>query len=199
MACGLALLASGQAFAANYVSGGTPIINGDLTNANKWTAAGTCGTAVGAPGAIAMTNADTVVICKGHSLNLSTAVTFDAGTLVFDAGNGVPPLGTWAGTGLKFSAGDKHIITTNGSLPAIALNISSMVTAESIFIDTGPVAFSSVTGGTLDCGSGVYTPNTPIASGWACTVTVTGGSGGAVSAPIFSTKEKPAVFSEEVK
>ena len=199
MACGLALLASGQAFAANYVSGGTPIINGDLTNANKWTAAGTCGTAVAGPGAITMTNSDTVVICQGHSLNLSTLVTFEAGTLVFDAGNGVPPLSTWAGSGLKFSAGNKHIVASN-SLPAIALNISSMATGDSIFIDTGPVTFSSVTGGTLDCGSGVYT-GTPIASNWACQVTVTGGGGGggAVSAPIFSTKEKPAVFSEEVK
>ena len=165
----------------------------------------TCGmsppAAVG--GTIAMTNADTVIICVGHSLNLTTAATFSAGTLVFELGAGGDPSGTWIGARLQFSAGSKTISNGNTSLPAIALDISSMAIGNTITIGTNPVTFSSIAGGkSLECPSGTaYTPNTAIAANTTCTVTVTGGGGGggAVSAPIFSTKEKPAVFSEEVK
>jgi len=200
MACGLALLASGQAFAGDYYSNALTIGDADLgsTATTNWFGDGCPGTGSTAPASISLTGGmlDMVTICAGHSLNLTTGAILNSMFLTFTA------TGTWGGAGLKFGAGDKHITTNNGSLPAIDLNISSMDSGDSIFIDTGPVTFSSVTGGTLDCG-GAYTPGTAIASSWACQVTVAivppGGGGGAVSAPIFSTKEKPAVFSEEVK
>ena len=205
MACGLALLASGQAFAASYSRvGSSTIADTDLTNGTMWIDnATTCGmsppAAVG--GTIAMTNADTVIICVGHSLNLTTAATFSAGTLVFELGAGGDPSGTWIGARLQFSAGSKTISNGNTSLPAIALDISSMAIGDTITIGTNPVTFSSITPNTkgLECPTGTpYTPGSAVAAPKICSVvavTVTP----SVSAPIFSTKEKPAVFSEEVK
>ena len=203
MACGLALLASGQAFAASYSRVGSSTIT-DLTNGTMWIDnAMTCGmsppAAVG--GTIAMGNADTVIVCAGHSLNLTTAATFSAGTLVFELGAGGDPSGTWIGARLQFSAGSKTISNGNTSLPAIALDISSMAIGDTITIGTNPVTFSSITPNTkgLECPTGTpYTPGSAVAAPKICSVvavTVTP----SVSAPIFSTKEKPAVFSEEVK
>ena len=197
MACGLALLASGQAFATTYYSGATPIVDADLTNGTKWKS-GACGGAAGT-GTISMTNADIVIVCNGHSLNLSSA-TVSAGKITFISGT---PQATWGGTLLKFGAGSKVIENYNSSLPTIALNISNMIAANTIYISSfggNSVTFSSVTGRSLECPAGTpYTGGTtPIAAGTTCVVgavTVTP----SVSAPIFSTKEKPAVFSEEVK
>jgi len=203
--CGLALLASGQAFAASYSRvGSSTIADTDLTNGTMWIDnATTCGmsppAAVG--GTIAMGNADTVIVCAGHSLNLTTAATFSAGTLVFELGAGGDPSGTWIGARLQFSAGSKTISNGNTSLPAIALDISSMAIGDTITIGTNPVTFSSITPNTkgLECPVGTpYTPGNAVAAPKICSVvavTVTP----SVSAPIFSTKEKPAVFSEEVK
>jgi len=204
--CGLALLASGQAFAASYSRvGSSTIADADLTDGTMWIDnAMTCGmsppAAVG--GTIAMTNADTVIICVGHSLNLTTAATFGAGTLEFELGPPGDPSGTTgAGAGLKFSIGNKTISNGNTSLPAIALDISSMAIGDTITIGTNPVTFSSITPNTkgLECPTGTpYTPGSAVAAPKICSVvavTVTP----SVSAPIFSTKEKPAVFSEEVK
>jgi len=201
----LALLASGQAFAASYSRvGSSTIADTDLTNGTMWIDnAMTCGmsppAAVG--GTIAMGNADTVIVCAGHSLNLTTAATFSAGTLVFELGAGGDPSGTWIGARLQFSAGSKTISNGNTSLPAIALDISSMAIGDTITIGTNPVTFSSITPNTkgLECPTGTpYTPGSAVAAPKICSVvavTVTP----SVSAPIFSTKEKPAVFSEEVK
>ena len=203
MACGLALLASGQSFATDYYSTGN-IVDGDLTNGTKWMlnsplcgAGGTAGT-----GTIAMGVTDFLIVCPGHSLN--TGATLTAGKLVFD---GTGAGGAWGGTALKFSAAsNKQIFNSNTSLSSIALDISSMTNGNAITIAAmgEPVTFSGVTGGSLSCTpvggtAAAYTPGNPIAAGTSCIVTVTGGGGGTVSAPIFSTKEKSAVFSEEVK
>ncbi len=202
MACGLALLASGQAFATNYYStgaAGTFIGDGDLTSGTKWFTDGCTSASTPAPSTISMGSGDIVYICGGHSLNLSAAVTFNAGTLFF---NNPLPVGTWGGNGLKFGAGNKKIYNQNSSLPSIALNVSSMTTGNTITIAVAmaeqPVTFSSVTGGSLVCGGNPYTVGNPIAVGTTCTVTVSPPPP-TVSAPIFSTQEKPAVFSEEVK
>ncbi len=201
MACGLALLASGQAFATTYYSGATPIVDADLTNGTKWKS-GACGGAAGT-GTISMTNADIVIVCNGHSLNLSSA-TVSAGKITFISGT---PQATWGGTLLKFGAGSKVIENYNSSLPTIALNISNMIAANTIYISSfggNSVTFSSVTGRSLECPAGTpYTAGNPIAANTSCVVGAVvgggGGGGGATSAPIFSTQEKPAVFSEEVK
>jgi len=155
----------------------------------------------------AITATDIVRVCAGHSLNLTSA-TFSANTLVFDSAS-TPggERGTWGGTLLKFGAGNKQIANYNPSLPSIALNISSMTTGDTIYTDRYgyPIIFSSVTGGSLSCtstgGSAVaYNPGDEITANITCTVTVGGdSSSGAVSAPIFSIQEKPAIFSEEVK
>jgi len=205
MACGLALLASGQAFAVPveyYSTGaaGTTIGDADLINTAKWVAgAMNCGSGTAGTGTMPMAATDWLIVCPGHSLNL-TAATVTAGTLVFDT------TGAWGGTKLKFSpAINKQIINNNASLSSIALDISSMTTGNAITIGaTGqPVTFSGVTGGSLSCTpiggtAAAYTPGNPIAVGTSCAVTVVVVNN-SVSAPIFSTKEKPAVFSEEVK
>jgi hypothetical protein len=195
MACGLALLASGQVFATDFFSATATILDADLANSNKW-ANGCAGGTPGVPNT-PPTSSDKILVCSGHSLNLSSAATVNAGTLTFGLS------GTWGGTGLKFGAGNKRIQNYNSSLPTIALNISSMITGNQITITpNNSIVFSSVTGGSLTCtpagGSAAsYTAGTPIAADTTCTVAAAPPP--TVSAPIFSTQEKPAVFSEEVK
>jgi len=199
-------LASGQAFATEYYST-VSIGDGDLTNGAKWepdAPMGVCGAGSAGAGIIAMVAADMVIVCPGHSLNLTTAATLNAGTLAFD---GTPPGGAWGGSELKFSAGNKRIVnSTTAAITINRLNLSAMTSGNTISINAmgRPVIFSDVTGGALECpnGSGTaYIPSDPIPANTTCGVLVVpgGGGGGAVSAPIFSTKEKPAVFSEEVK
>ena len=204
MACGLALLASGQAFAADYSHIGTPIVDADLTDGTKWiNNAMTCGTGTAVGGTITMALADTVIVCVTHSLNLTSAGVFRAGTLVFDSLGG-----TWGGSALWFSAGSKTIVNQNTAPIAItSLGLGFMAPGTNIAIQSGPVRFLEIkptsrglnctpTGGT----SADYIAGDIIAAGTTCQVTaVTPPPPPAVSAPIFSTKEKPAVFSEEVK
>jgi len=195
-------LASGQAFAAVYYSL-SDIADADLADGTKWSSA--CGGSAGT-GTITLTNSDIAFICSGHSLNLSGNVVLNLYRLIFDSGT---PAGTWGGSGLQFGAGSNRIVNTNSSLPTIALNLSSMSSGNTILITGGgsnsPVTFSSVTPTNkgLRCGGVDYTPGNSIAAGITCTVVnVTPPPPPpppAVSAPIFSTKEKPAVFSEEVK
>jgi len=192
MACGLALLASGQAFALPYYYSLSNISDADLIDGTKW-ATGSCADPAGS-GAIAMTSTNNLIVCPGYSLNLSSAVTVNVAYLVFNTS------ATWAGAGLKFSAGNKTIVNQNATAVTItSLSLSAMNTGESIAIQMGPVKFNGVTGKSLECPAGTpYTVGNPIAASTTCAVgavVVTN----SVSAPIFSTKEKPAVFSEEVK
>ena len=192
-------MASGQAFAvATYsrVGASAVIVDTDLTNGTMWiNNAMTCGTGTAVGGtSFAITTADTVIICGGHSLNLTTAATLNVGLLLFDGG-------AWGGSVLRFSAGNKVLVNMSGAtLTITSLSLSAMTTGNTITITMDPVIFTSVTGKSLECPSGTaYTGGTTQIPAMAtCTV-------GAVvvppsvSAPIFSTKEKPAVFSEEVK
>ncbi len=190
MACGLALLASGQAFALPYYYSLSNISDADLIDGTKW-ATGSCADPAGS-GAIAMTSTNNLIVCPGYSLNLSSAVTVNVANLVFNTS------ATWAGAGLKFSAGNKTIVNSNTSLPAIALDISDMVDGNTITINSNSVTFFSLAavGRSLSCATSY--PAT-IAAGTICTVGAAAAVNNSVSAPIFSTKEKPAVFSEEVK
>ncbi|MEY3219196.1 MAG: hypothetical protein RIT27_553 [Pseudomonadota bacterium] len=81
MVCGLALLASGQIFAASYESIATSLSN--FTDGAKWavTGATTCagGTAVGTT--ITPTTSDLFVICPGHTLTLDADYTLNVGVL----------------------------------------------------------------------------------------------------------------------
>ena len=193
MACGLALLASGQAFASEYFSTSN-IVDADLASPANWFDDGCAGSNI--PASISLTGAsmDRITICAGHSLDLSTA-TLNATLRI---------LGTWGvtGTGIKFGAGNKAIHNFSGATITIpSLNLSLMAAGATIgFNGTDPMIFTNVTGKSLECPSG--TPynggTTQIASPKTCTV-VAAAVNNSVSAPIFSTKEKPAVFSEEVK
>ena len=205
MACGLALLASGQAFAATFATKESPTTitsAGDLSDPTKWVNSSCGGSTLTT---VNITNADMIIICSGDSLNLSTTVTLEAATIKFFGG-------TWGGTGLKFAGagGFKTIINVGGTTKTFALDLSAMTAGtdsiaigEESGLPSSGVTFSSITPNTkgLDCGGGAYSPGTPIAAGTTCTVTVAIvlPTPPAVSAPIFSTKEKPAVFSEEVK
>ncbi len=198
MACGLALLASGQAFAVTYFSNANTIADNDLSSPTNWFD-NNCPAFGGnnVPVSISLGAGDRITICSGHSLSLSTGVTLGAGSVVFDGGTWT---GTMIGKGIKFSAGNKVIVNTGGALTIPLLDISLMAAGNTIFINMGPVIFTSVTGKSLECPSGTaYNGGTTqIAPGTTCTVAAAAVNN-SVSAPIFSTKEKPAVFSEEVK
>jgi len=201
MACGLALLASGQAFAATFATKESPTTitsAGDLSDPTKWVNSSCGGSTLTT---VNITNADMIIICSGDSLNLSTTVTLEAATIKFFGG-------TWGGTGLKFAGagGFKTIINVGGTTKTFALDLSAMTAGtdsiaigEEVGLTSSGVTFSSITPNTkgLDCG-GAYSPGTLIPINTACQVTAVTPPP-AVSAPIFSTKEKPAVFSEEVK
>jgi len=201
MACGLALLASGQAFAATYspVGASTAIVDTDLDDGTKWANNPmSCGAGPAVGGTIVMASGDTLLICGTQSLNLS-ATAIDAGTLTFEP--------AWGGTGvLRFSAGSKTIVNmdTAAHIEITSLSLGAMPTGDTIDIQTGPVKFVAVTPPSkgLNCtpgGTGAdYIDGDIIAAGTTCSVT-TAVVPPSVSAPIFSTKEKPAVFSEEVK
>ncbi len=201
MACGLALLVSGQVFATNYYSLSNIGSANDFTLGSKWTTSSCGGGAVG--GTITPSAGDYFDICAGYSLTLAATDVVNFAAIRFNAST------TWTASGvLKFSSGNKFIQSYNSSLSAIALNVSSMTIGNTITIVSGPssayksITFSSVTGGSLSCvgGSSVttYIPGNPISPGTTCTVAAAAVNN-SVSAPIFSTKEKPAVFSEEVK
>ena len=198
MACGLALLASGQAFAGQYFSTSN-IVDADLSDPANWFDDGCAGSTPSTAFSLTGAPVDRITICAGHTLSLTTGVTLKATTVVIS--------GTWAGTGtgsgIKFSGGDKVIMNNSGATLTIpSLDLSLMSAGNNIQISgvLDPTIFASVTGKSLECPSG--TPynggTTSIPAMTTCTVAAAAVNN-SVSAPIFSTKEKPAVFSEEVK
>jgi len=79
---------------------------------------------------------------------------------------------------------------------------SSMTAGKAFTVGTNPVAATTVTGALTTAGFGMCTPagitasSIPTGSYTCGTVVI---PPGATSAPIFSTKEKAAVFGQEVK
>jgi len=133
-------------------------------------------------------------------------VILNTGTLTLGSnssvgGNLTIDAGTFAGT-LRFTdANANHTINAQSAAKTIPnLDLSLMTTGRTITI-VAPgqnVTFTNVAGRSLECPVGTPYNGTAITGGTTCTVgaaVVTP----SVSAPIFSTKEKPAVFSEEVK
>ena len=139
-------------------------------------------------------------------------VILNTGTLTLGSnssvgGNLTIDAGTFAGT-LRFTDANHTINAQSAAKTIPNLNLSLMTTPGrtiTIHASGQNVTFANVAGGSLSCtptggAAAAYTTGQPIAPGTVCTVTAGGGGGGGtVSAPIFSTKEKPAVFSEEVK
>jgi len=133
---------------------------------------------------------------------LTAGVTVTGGVLTLSSANVVgddvtlDTGGTIAGT-LKFTSGDKAITATDAAKTIPTLDVSGMAANDTITINGNSVTFSSVYGGALKClATGVttdYTPGTAVAATGVCTVTI------ATSVPVFSTKELPKVFAEEVK
>jgi len=161
MACGLALLASGQATATDYFSA-TNITGADLTSPTNWRTGGGCsGTTT--PSAISLTNADGLFMC-GHSLTLAATNTVAAGLLAFGTG------ATLSGT-LKFDSNNKTIVITAGESVTIpTLDLSSMALGNTIAITLAApgdaISFTNVTGRSLECPL-----NTPYGAGTAITNT----------------------------
>jgi hypothetical protein len=193
---GMALLASGQAFATGYSYRSLSNIASaaDFTDGTKWTMGGCGGAAVGST--ITPASVDFFTLCAGNSLTLAVTDVVNFMLLEFD------PTGIWAGGVLKFSSGNKIIVNFNSPLAPIALNISSMATGDTITIhaaSSSTVTFSSVTGGSLSCGGTAYTAGNPIAAGTTCTVTVVAAPP-AVSAPLdFDFNKSSKVFTTDVK
>jgi hypothetical protein len=203
MACGLALLASGQAMAANYASSAN-ITAADLASVTNWLDGNCLGSAAST---ISLSSADTLVICGGHSLTLGSGDTLVVVRLVFTNGNGASAVGTFSGT-LKFDSGNKIIVHDGTGVRSIGtLDLSVMATGNTITIDGGgsggSVAFGSVTGKNLECpASTAYTAGSSIAAGTVCTVgaVVTGGGGGAISASIdLNYSKQVETFTTEIE
>ncbi len=173
MACGLALLASGQAFAAGtvYYSLGN-ITAADLTNGPSWSAAGStmCGASQGS-GGISPDQTDIMAMCNSNSLTLDTGTTFSAGELVF------LHTSSFSG-GLKLSAGSKTIANRTSSILTIpTLDFSLMNVSETISITSSTgngMKFTTPSGGSgkrLECPSGaIYSGGSTIAPGITCTI-----------------------------
>jgi len=176
MACGLALLASGQVFAAYYSRG--DISDGDLTFGPSWNGPGQCAHPQ-LSGAISLVQADIVSMCSNHNIYLNTIV-FSAGTLWFVTG----ATGTISGT-VKFSSGNKVIGVRTASV--FDLDISLMSINDTIYVQLGNVTFNTVSTGTgkkLQCPSGTdYVAGNPIGVGITCKVVSTS-STPPTSAPI---------------
>jgi hypothetical protein len=113
-----------------------------------------------------------------------------------------------AGSTLKVNNG-AHTISTTTSTTIPTLDISSVATGGTIVFSPSAGTTLSITnittsaGGTvtLTCtggtGSAASVVNPATVTSYTCIVPPAGGGG--VSAPIFSTKEKAAVFGQEVK
>jgi len=134
---------------------------------------------------------------------ISGNVQINSGTLTLGSnssvGGNVIIAGTFAGT-LRFTDTNHTIKAQTAAKTIPNLDLSLMTTGRTITI-VAPgqnVTFTNVAGRSLECPVGTPYNGTAITGGTTCTVgaaVVTP----SVSAPIFSTKEKPAVFSEEVK
>jgi len=135
---------------------------------------------------------------------ISGNVQINSGTLTLGSnssvgGNVIIDAGTFAGT-LRFTDANHTINAQSAAKTIPNLDLSLMTTGRTITI-VAPgqnVTFTNVAGRSLECPVGTPYNGTAITGGTICTVgaaVVTP----SVSAPIFSTKEKPAVFSEEVK
>jgi len=168
MACGLALLASGQAMAVSY-SSKTNITGTDLTSVTNWIAGGPCTTGPSAT-TISLTNADELIMC-GHSLTLAATNTVAAGYLGFGG-----PGATWGSGTLKFDSNNKTIsIAAAGSVAITTLDLSSMALGNTIDIQLiapgDAISFTNVTGRSLECPSGTaYVAGTAITTNKTCTV-----------------------------
>jgi len=174
MACGLALLASGQAFAAGavyYSVGDTTAAN--LTNGSSWRPSECSFKGYNPPGSglISQDQTDIVALCFGHILTLTTTNIFSAGELVF------LDTSSFSG-GLKFSTGSKTIGNRTSSVLTIpTLDFSLMNVSETISItsNTGNgMKFTTPSGGNgkgLGCPSGTpYSGGSTVAPGTTCTI-----------------------------
>jgi hypothetical protein len=114
MACGLALLASGQAFATLYYSTSitaSPTSEADFTFGTKWSTANTtCNAAANsaAAGGTLATAGNDFYICNTHTLTLSANYTFDGTWFGLPATGGIINLN---GRTLTFSASPAAIST----------------------------------------------------------------------------------------
>ena len=141
------------------------------------------------------------------NVNLNTG-TLTLGSNSSVGGNLTIDAGTFLGT-LRFTDANHTITAASAAKTIPYLNVSLMTTPGrtiTIAASGQNVTFTNpVVGGSLSCtptggAAATYTAGAALTPGTVCTVTAGGGGGGGtVSAPIFSTKEKPAVFSEEVK
>jgi len=235
MACGLALLASGQAWAATYSQVGFAGLTGSSNN-DTTPVAGTISNANGS--GVGITVAALSGFVSGAVLGApanfavpqSSALTFTFSEPVTNVKLYIKAVSYNATSVDEYL----HTFKVNGStlttLPAVVaysaggaeatVTLSSVTTGGSNrTAGTAPAALPAYSGGPTDNGGGIITfPGASITSvGYtAQTVGSTGATGvmviaqidfdytpappaPPVSAPIFSTKEKPAVFSEEVK
>jgi len=104
---------------------------------------------------------------------------------------------TGAGKTITF-VGATGVTIGSLTLPAAATEIKFVVPASQV------LTISAITGNTMTCtgttvGGTAAAPTLTAGAGATTFTCTTGGVTGGVSAPIFSTKEKAAVFSEEVK
>jgi len=204
LAFAVAFLTSGQVMAVTIISAAGGAWDAGTTWAGGAVpAAGddvSIGHAITAPAAATLA-AKTIVFSVGGSLTLSNTKTLTLG------GNlGTNTAGDVAGSPNLTLTGDaNHNFDLAGDLTVSALTLMTPTATRTISVTAFTIIASSLTG-FATCSSAASPVvaagalASPIAStsggsGYSCAVPVVNN----VSAPIFSTKEKAAVFSEEVK
>lgn len=141
----------------------------------------------------ALTLAGSTILNGGFTLTSPGTITLASTNTV---GGNVTTYGSAISGVLKFGAGNKTITASDTSVVIPAVDVSAMSAAQRITVGTtNGIKFTNVLGGTLTTSApAAYVFGATIAATDYVTVTPTP----AVSAPIFSSKEKAKVFVEEV-
>jgi hypothetical protein len=173
-----------------------------------WDGCGVAGQMVASAGLVPSADSDVSI---GHAVTAPTAATLAAKSITFTAGSLALAsktltlggnLTTLAASGitgspsLTLTSDANHTLTLGAGLTVGTITLNTLTTARTIGVVTSAITATTITGFATCTGGTITTTSIPAAN-YSCAVA--GGGGGTVSAPIFSTKEKPAVFSEEAK
>jgi len=176
--------------------------------AATWNGCGVAGQTTKSAGLVPSADSDVSI---GHAVTALTAATLAAKSITFTAGSLALAsktltlggnLTTLAASGitgspsLTLTSDANHVLTLGAGLTVGTITLNTLTATRTIGVVTSAITATTVTGFATCTPTGITTISIPAAN-YSCAVA--GGGGGTVSAPIFSTKEKPAVFSEEVK
>ncbi len=175
--------------------------------AATWDGCGVAGQTTKSVGLVPSADRDVSI---GHAITAPSGATLAAKSIVFTAGSLAlasktltlgGDLTTLSGSSITGSPNltltdAAHTLTLGTGLTVGTITLTTPTVTRAIGVVTSAITATTITGFSICTGGTITTTSIPAAS-YSCTVA--GGGGGAVSAPIFSTKEKPSMFTEEVK